>query len=393
MRLRNSGRRALFDRLLMGERRRRTTLTCGLIAIAASLVGAPSAWAGGETTFFALSPATHAVSIAASAEEGIWFSAAQIPSGSDSWRGVIGRVGGDGRISELVIPPKRSVGKIAEGADGNLWFTESYRNRSGYPVARIGRVSPAGEFSEHRLGNHVGGVRSLAAGSDGNLWFTTTYLIHRRRHHAIGRITTSGTVARFALPPHSQPGAIVAGPDGNLWFTERGRGEPGIGRITRSGQITHFPLRHNWLPRSITVGPDDNLWFSGERLTSQRQPVNRIGRITAAGAITEFPVPGRGGTEAIAAGPAGSIWFVTRLNGPRVAIDSITPTGTVAKPTCLESTCELVPNALAMGPEGTLWFAAGREAWGYGGSSTFYANYLIAREAGFVGKFSPSPQP
>jgi len=374
----------------MRERRQATTLTCSLIAVVVWLISAPGAWADGETTLFPLSPATHAVSITANPEEGVWFSGAQVSSESNSLGGVVGQVENDGHVSEFVIPPNRSVGKIIEGTDGNLWFAESYQNRGTYPVARIGRVSPAGEFREYPLGNHVGGVRSMAAGPDGNLWFTTTYLIHRHRHHAIGRITTSGTVTRFALPPHSQPGAIAAGPDGNLWFTERGRDEPGIGRITSFGQVTHFPLRsRNRLPRSITVGPDQNLWFTEGYLTYPRHPQNRIGRITTSGAITEFSVPGKSGTGAIAAGHAGSIWFTTRLGGPRVAIDSITTGGRVTRPTCLESTCELVPNALVVDHEGILWFAAGKEAWGYGGSSTFYANYLIAREARFVGKFSP----
>jgi streptogramin lyase len=345
----------------------------------------------GATTFFELPKATQAGSITAGPEGSIWFSGAHAYAlGSEE--GVIGRVTVDGRVSQFAVPRGRSLGKIVTGPDGNLWFTELYANRATYLVARIGRISPAGEFREHRLGNHVGGVNSIAAGPDGNLWFTTVYWNRGRRRDAVGRITTSGRVTRFQLSPRSQPGAIVAGPDGNLWFTERGGGGvPMIGRITRSGRIRHFPLRRrNSYPRSITVGPDGNLWFTEGYFTYSPDRKNRIGRISTAGAITEFFVPGREGTGQIAAGPSGDIWFTTTL-GDRTAIGSITPEGTVAaEPACLDAECELVPSSLAIGPEGALWFSAGqRFRGGGGGGSAIVESHKISQEAGFVGQLSP----
>jgi virginiamycin B lyase len=355
-----------------------------------AMVSSAASASANDAVFFALPKATHARSITAGPEKSIWFSGVHAPELATG-EGVIGRVTVNGEVSDFVVPPKRSVGDIAGGSDGNLWFTESYENKRSYLVSRIARVSPTGEFSEYRLGDNVGSVMSIAGGPDGNLWFTTRYWSGGRRHHAVGRITMSGTVTLFPLSPRSQPGAIVAGPDGNLWFTEQGHGAAKIGRITTSGRITHFPLRRARYPRSIATGPDGNLWFTEGYRTYSRHPKNKIGRITTSGTVTEFSVPGEGGTEAIAAGPAGNIWFATRLDRYRVAVASITPAGMVTVPTCLDSKCELAPDALAIGPEGDLWFAAGKRLSGEGGGgSLLLEGNQIAQEAGFVGRFSPS---
>jgi streptogramin lyase len=81
----------------------------------------------------------------------------------------------------------------------------------------------------------------------------------------IGRITPSGTISEFPLPPSNQPGSIMlvfgitTGPDGNLWFTESGK----IGRITPSGTISEFLLpTSNSISFGITAGSDGALWFT-----------------------------------------------------------------------------------------------------------------------------------
>src|ERR1700687_4468441 len=69
----------------------------------------------------------------------------------------------------------------------------------------------------------------IANGPDGNLWFTEYYA------KQIARITPAGAVTEFSLPFGDDVEAIVAGPDGNLWFTQPGANK--IGRITTSGVL------------------------------------------------------------------------------------------------------------------------------------------------------------
>ena len=64
----------------------------------------------------------------------------------------------------------------------------------------------------------------ITAGADGALWFT------EGEGNNIGRITTAGVVAEFAIPTvGSGPWYITAGPDGALWFAEVNANQ--IGRL------------------------------------------------------------------------------------------------------------------------------------------------------------------
>src|SRR5258708_1766324 len=67
----------------------------------------------------------------------------------------------------------------------------------------------------------LSGVLDITTGPDGNLWFTEEFKQH------VGRITPSGVVTEFSAGQDENIG-ITAGPDGNLWFTEFG---DQIGRI------------------------------------------------------------------------------------------------------------------------------------------------------------------
>lgn len=381
----------------MEKRGRTFAAVCGLVAGIASLTGATSASADSTASLFTLPDATHAKSITAVPAGGIRFTGIDA---SDSRRAVVGQVATDGQVSVSPPPSQRPSEKISErwlgetvaGSDGSLWFTELFfYDAWRYGAERIGRISPTGEFTEYVAGKHLDGVRSMATDPVGNLWFTATYRFHKKSHQAIGRITTLGDLTQFRLPRRSRPEGITAGPDGNMWFVESNPKRPAIGLITPSGRIRRFPIPAKRRPLSIVAGPDGNLWFTEGSSTYKHRPSNMIGRISTAGALTEFSVPGKGYIEDIAAGASGRIWFTVNQGSTRVALGSITPAGAVTKPTCLEPTCKLAPEALAVGVDGTLWFAAGRRASSEGGGgSIIYENYLIEKEAGFVGKYSPA---
>jgi virginiamycin B lyase len=82
-------------------------------------------------------------------------------------------------------------------------------------------MTPAGSLTEFVVptgnpgGFNVENV-SITNGPDGDLWFTSV------TNSGIGRITTTGTIGEFTLPP---PPSIIAGlitgkSDGTLWFIE-----------------------------------------------------------------------------------------------------------------------------------------------------------------------------
>jgi streptogramin lyase len=206
-------------------------------------------------------------------------------------------LGGGSAVAHPAGPALEGPGGIAAGPDGNMWFTEFGHCNGWCPTggARIGRITPAGLITEFSKGiSPRGGPSDIAEGSDGNMWFT------ERFGGRIGRITPTGVVAEFSkgISVDAVLGDIAPGPDGNLWFTEDLEGSR-IGRITPTGLITEFSkgITPHSDPSGIAAGPDGNMWFIGQ---------SKIGRITPGGAITEFA---KGGGIGIAAGPDGNMWF------------------------------------------------------------------------------------
>lgn len=141
----------------------------------------------------------------------------------------------------------------------------------------------------------------IAQGSDGNLWFT--YALRA----AIGRMTPSGVVTDFSIPTVN-PGLtdIAAGPDGALWFTENSADK--IGRITTAGVVTEYPLTSGVHPQFIAQGPDNAMWFS-------EVGARQIGRIAMNGLVGGFAIPGpHRGAEGITTGSDGALWSTDPFN-------------------------------------------------------------------------------
>jgi virginiamycin B lyase len=225
----------------------------------------------------------------------------------------IGRITTNGTITEYPVPADSSallegMAGIASGPDGNLWYTKE-------SASEIGRITTAGVVTEFTVPTTVpdssiigpfSGSHGIVSGPDGNLWFTETV------RNKIGRITPSGVITEFALPTSDgDPHGIAAGPDGNLWFTESWGNR--IGKITADGTITEFALPTDAVaPSGIATGPDGNLWFTASSKASNAFRAirfGRIGRITTSGTITEFVFPTIDSPTSIAAGPDGNVWF------------------------------------------------------------------------------------
>lgn len=369
-----------------------------LVAVALALAAIPSVASAGVVegaSFYTLPPATHAYSMTAGPEGAVWFTGSHAGESGEP-NGVVGRVTQSGEVEVFELPPERRAGEIVAGPDGNLWFTEVvYTDRPGSTVARLGRMTPAGEFGEYRIGEHIGSRGSMTVGPDGRLWFLSGFWKKGRRKATIARFDiATGKLKRFHLPPRGGPSDIVAGPDGNIWFTELGEGEfSRVGRITPQGRIAHFPLPDKRLVAGpIAVGPDGNLWF-GER-PRESSPGGRvgIGRIDAKGRIGEFRLPARSFLPALVSGPAGRLWYAARTGRGNLGIGSLSRDGTPSELDCLQSSpeCEIDADALAVGPDGALWFSASKY-WPHmgGGGSGIFESMAEAKEAGLIGRLAP----
>src|SRR5262249_7957610 len=149
---------------------------------------------------------------------------------------------------------------IVAGPDEALWFTE-------WKTHRIGRMSTGGMVTEYPI-PCCGAPEGITLGPDGALWFAETT-------NKIGRITTARVVTAYSLPASgASASGIAVGPDGALWFTEQLPSAPGtnglpyvnrIGRITTSGVITEYVLPPSTGgfqgAYSIATGSDGAMWF------------------------------------------------------------------------------------------------------------------------------------
>ncbi|MGH9443328.1 MAG: virginiamycin B lyase family protein [Thermoanaerobaculia bacterium] len=235
-------------------------------------------------------------------------------------------------ITEHAVPTAGSTRDIASGPDGNLWFTESSANK-------IGRITPAGAFTEYPIPTAASKASEITSGPDGNLWFTES------NGNKIGKITPAGVLTEYPVPTAaSSPDVITSGPDGNLWFAEFVGNK--IGRITPAGAFKEYPTpTAGSHPSGITAGPDGNLWF-GEFAG------NKIGRITPAGGITEYPIPTAASRPiGITSGPDGNLWF-TEADGNKIG--RITVAGALVEYGIPTSASD--PVGIISGPDGNLWF-------------------------------------
>ena len=358
------------------RRRRARALLSALLVVALVLAGGGLAWRALATrrptaqatstlgttptaaptrfTEFSVPNAVELLDITAGPDGNLWFTGAGT--------GTIGRMtpAGQATLFPLTLPGfSIAPFGITAGPDGNLWFTAcAFKVPANAPppcIARVGRMTPAGEVTEFDLPVQENQPWGITAGPDGNLWFTAWNDDDQNQvsNAAIWRVTPLGVLTEFPLPAPNEysyfsPYEITDGPDGNLWFTGTG-----IGRITPAGQITLFPVDTGAV--SITSGPDGNLWFTG----------NGIGRITPAGQVTEFPIPastnecslGSNNPDGITAGPDGNLWFT---EGGCSKIGRITPGGTITE-FALPATDNLSQNpwVIVTGQDGNLWFMEG----------------------------------
>jgi streptogramin lyase len=154
------------------------------------------------------------------------------------------------------------VQNVAYGPDGNVWFTEPSNDK-------IGRITPLGVVTEFALADHAK-PWDIAAGPDGNIWFT-----QQGNGGAIGRITPLGAITQFSagLTTSSNPAGIVAASDGNLYFSETAH--HAIGKISTTGTITEFSTpTTSSAPDGAAIGPDGNVWY-----VDSHNPA-RLGRLT-----------------------------------------------------------------------------------------------------------------
>jgi streptogramin lyase len=210
--------------------------------------------------------------------------------GSNGNDGGIGRLNGDGSVSEIDVAPTGSTPIVgAFDAAGNVWFS----NCGGFFCSgndALDALLPNGAVTSYDPGvnSHP---RFGVVDPNGNVWFALA------RANAVARVLTNGTVTEFPLPllafNAANPNDITIGPDGALWITEY------IGnaiiRMDLNGTVTNiYPLSTEAGPRFISSGQDGNLWFTevgSEALAGDPYTPPQIIKMSTSGHMTAYAEP------------------------------------------------------------------------------------------------------
>jgi virginiamycin B lyase len=280
-----------------------------------------------------------------------------------------------GQVS-VVFQHERADG-FTLGPDGNVWLTNT---------RWVSRLTPSGEIASFPMPEEQSGQQftqaagPIVTGSDGNLWLAGYRAFsadgEAKSVATIDRMTLTGKVTQFDLPGlGSFPTRLALGPEGNVWFTETQ--EDKVGRITPIGAIQMFQLPRGSRPVEIVLGADGNLW-----VTEEKNDPEALVRISPSGQYTEFPLEPGVYAGALAAGPDGRLWFAA---GPG-EIARMTPSGRVSR---IQLPSATYVNDIVAGADGNVWYTAAPEppcaprdsACGQAG------NY----QSGIVGRIEPAP--
>jgi streptogramin lyase len=119
---------------------------------------------GGQLTEFPLPAGVRPSSLVVDGEGNFWYSAWEV--------GRIGRITPTGAITEFTLPTGVRPGKVTVGGDGRIWFTEGTEIGSGEGSVGLGRITPAGRYTQIELPDRASEPQDLITGSEGDVWYT-----------------------------------------------------------------------------------------------------------------------------------------------------------------------------------------------------------------------------
>lgn len=262
--------------------------------------------------------------------------------------------------TSYILPTASSgVGRITQGSDGNMWFTEYHG---------IGKIAPDGTITEYSsLCSGACSIANITSGSDGALWFTDYY-------DRIGRITTSGSASFYTIPTSGgSPYGIVSGPDGAIWFGESGSNK--VGRVPTTPFFSEYPISSSYKGPGFllsTTGQDGSLWYTEQNSTTGE---TRLANMTTSGVVTDYSITPDGyrlvQISNLIVGSDDNLWFSGCALDPTRGYTALGKFDVSSKTVTLTDTgtsCGSVNRTpLAFDNDGNIWLVK---------SGDYYGNYI-----------------
>jgi streptogramin lyase len=373
---------------------RRLAAVLALTATSFLLVSSPATGAGLESPYLAAAvnlPGLRPTALAATTDGSLWFSAVRSRSIASP---TFGRIGPDGGVTiiayESVAPLLASSGAVfwlgRQQIEGETTAGESFR------------LPPPRDNASQAL---------LAVAADGTIWYRRETRGRGGRWHAeIDRLQGGRLTARVRVPAQRRLQTPVLASDGSFWVVDAGpvpsastRVPPGhdvpaftptLLRITPIGERSRFPLPGDRAPGMLAAGPNGAIFLTESRTRPGSYQETSIERVSASGELHAVILPKISEISSPVFGPGGDLWFLTRQEAGPEEIDSMTPGGVLATPTCVDPTCDLDAGILAADPLGDLFVSATLGYGGSGGGGTGLVGLEASEAAGAIlGRFLP----
>ena len=253
-------------------------------------------------------------------------------------------------VSVFPVPTSNAnLGRITTAPDGSMWFLEEGANK-------MGRITTSGQISEFPLPPTSSGVDDPAqgfdVGPDGTVWITTEHGRNIVRMSSGGQVLDNWDLG-YGLP---YAGEVRVDAGGVAWVTMN-FDESFVVKVTPGGSLIEPPNA----PQCDDVlgeAADSTMWCRGGDPSAQ----DTIVRLAADGngGVT-YPLPSDATyPNALAGGPVGSIWFTRSSSGTWLTSPSSGSIGyldaTSGATRIWQTGSRSAPDDLVRGPDNQMWF-------------------------------------
>jgi streptogramin lyase len=274
------------------------------------------------------------------------------------------------------LPTATHAASLEVTTDGTVWFVPSRGTKwEGKSESVVGSVGPDGTVTEHEVVG-LGAIQGLAVGPQGEVWISAKSGSFGKELFEIARLSATGELEqRFAVGRggglyESSVRSLAVGA-GAVWFVFQRAGRPvSIERLDpATGTVRPFFLRPKCRVTALQPALDGTVWFTekcGDYVTNGPSTPTKasLGRIEPSGKIVRRAIVAADYPVALAIGPEGTVWFgaLRRYNHPS-QVGRLTKAGKLAEFPVRNGW----PGSIAVGPEGRLWFqsSVGGRVYGY----------------------------
>lgn len=246
--------------------------------------------------------------------------------------GSIAMVTPDGEVTELYLPSSSNtplntaVGEnmfhIAQGSDGNIWFTQPNANI-------IGNITPEGMLTEYQFTGQEVAPRAITTDSEGNIVFMD-------QQHGLIRMDTEGNI--LGNIPSVYGVTMTEGSDDTFWV-----GGHDVYKFAGDGSKSTFDISGRAV--KIIKGANNDVWLS--------QNGGHLTNITNDGIISIYQTPQAWNVTMDA---NNRIWFRDSWSNKIYALD--TAAGSISSYKLTTTEDYFMTRDLNYGPDGNLWFTA-----------------------------------